>query len=242
MAVVVYLDEVGNPTLEAEDRDFPVFAVVLFVCDSDCYVHQVVPAANRLKFQFFGHEGVVLHSRDIRKAQRDFGFLTDSEKRTAFYEAINALMGGCDYRLIAVAINKTQLAARYVYPTDPYELALTFALERLLPLLEGIGQNAVRMIAEKRGRREDRELHNAFQRVVTTGTQFVEGARFRQVQFTLEFIPKAMNVIGHQMADLAAYPIARHVLDPSKRNPAFEIVRPKIYRGPGWVRGLKIFP
>jgi hypothetical protein len=242
MALVVYVDEVGNHTLEAEDRDFPVFVAVLLVCDNECYVQQIVPAANRLKFDVFGHEGVILHSRDIRKAQGDFGFLTDPVKRQPFYEALNRFMGLCEYKLIAVAIRKDLHKAKYVYPMDPYDLAFTFALERLLPMLEGAEQTEVQIIAEKRGKREDRELFTSFQRVVTTGTQFIDGTRFRQIRFKLTFLPKVMNIIGTQMADLAAYPIARHVLDSSRPNPAYDVVQPKIYRGPGLVRGLKIFP
>lgn len=45
-----------------------------------------------------------------------------------------------------------------------------------------------------------------------------------------------MNIIGTQMADLAGYPIARHVLDPNKANAPYEIIRPK------FCRQLKIFP
>jgi hypothetical protein len=51
-----------------------------------------------------------------------------------------------------------------------------------------------------------------------------------------------MNIVGMQMADLAAYPTARHVIDPNKLNPAYDILRPRFYVGPGFVRGLKIFP
>lgn len=185
MPLVVYLDEVGNHTLEAEDKDFPVFAAVLLICDAECYVQQVVPTANQLKFDFFGHEGVILHSRDIRKAQGEFGFLTDPAKRQAFYEALNRLMGTCDYKLIAAAIRKDRLKARYVYPSDPYDLAFTFALERLLPMLEAVKQTEVQIIAEKRGKREDRELFTSFQRIVTAGTSYIEGARFRKIRFRL---------------------------------------------------------
>jgi hypothetical protein len=45
-----------------------------------------------------------------------------------------------------------------------------------------------------------------------------------------------MNIAGTQMADLAAYPIARYVLDQAKPNPAFDIVRQK------FCRVLKVFP
>jgi len=51
-----------------------------------------------------------------------------------------------------------------------------------------------------------------------------------------------MNIVGMQMADLAAYPTARHVIDPNKLNPAYDILRPRFYVGPGFVCGLKIFP
>ena len=92
------------------------------------------------------------------------------------------------------------------------------------------------VIAERRGQKEDRELHSAFQRIVTSGSEYVDGARFRSIRWTLRFLPKSMNIVGTQMADLAAYPIARYALDKAKPNPAYEIVRHKL------CRVLKIFP
>ena len=186
--------------------------------------------------EWCGHEGIVLHSRDIRKAQGEFGFLTDKERKARFLEALNQLMTESDYKLIAVAIRKDRHVRQYRYPTDPYELALLLAMERLLSVAEAERQADVTVIAEARGKKEDRELHVAFQRIVTTGTAFVEGARFRQIRFTLRFVTKPMNVTGTQLADLAAYPIARRVLDPTKPNRAYDIIRPKL------CRPLNIFP
>lgn len=140
MPLVVYFDEVGNPTLDPSDKDFPVFAITLFVCDSQCYINQIVPRVNQLKFEVFGHEGVILHSRDIRKAQGDFGFLTDPARRQPFYSALNEVMTTCDYKLIAVAIRKDRHAAQYAYPLNPYDLSLLFAMERLVSVLEGVGR------------------------------------------------------------------------------------------------------
>lgn len=236
MPLAVYFDEVGNPTLGADDKDFPVFAVALFICDIGCYVNEIIPRVNALKFKWFGHESVVLHSRDIRKAQNDFGFLTDGAKRTEFMTELTDVMSTCDYRLLAVAIRKDEHVRRYRYPADPYDLALTFALERLVSVLEGAQQTAVTIIAEKRGKNEDRELYLAFQRTITRGTDYIDAERFQKIDFKLRFIPKSMNVIGTQMADLAAYPIARRVLDRSKPNPAYDVVRQKL------CRQLKIFP
>jgi hypothetical protein len=89
VSLVVYFDEVGNPTLDASDKDFPVFAIALFICQEQHYIDVITPRVNRFKFQWFGHEGVILHSRDIRKAQGDFGILTDQVTRQAFIEDLN---------------------------------------------------------------------------------------------------------------------------------------------------------
>jgi hypothetical protein len=141
---VVYLDETGDHSLEREDKDFPVFALVMMVCDQDVYRDTLVPLVNRLKFDYFGHECVIIHSRDIRKAQNDFGFLTDPEKRQPFYERINEIMATPGYDLIAAVIRKQEQKAKYgQHAANPYDLALTFALERLLPLLEAEGQTEV---------------------------------------------------------------------------------------------------
>ncbi len=236
MALVVYFDEVGNPTLDATDKDFPVFAIALFVCDSSCYVNEIVPRVNALKFKWFAHEGVVLHSRDIRKCLGEFAFLMDANQRQAFLSELTDVMTACDYRLLAVAIRKDRLVSRYKYPADPYDLALLFAMERLVSVLEGADQAEVMVIAEMRGGKEDRQLAVAFQRIIARGTGYISVDRFQKIKFTLRFLPKSMNIVGTQMADLAAYPIARHVLDSKKANAAYEVVSKKL------CRQLKIFP
>ena len=236
MPLVVYFDEVGNPTLDASDKDFPVFAIAMFICETQCYVNEIVPRVNKLKFDYFGHEGVILHSRDIRKAQGDFGFLTNSEVRSRFMADLSTVMDACDYQLLAVAIRKDRLAAQYRYPADPYDLALLFAMERLVSVLEAARQTDVTIIAEKRGKKEDRDLYVAFQRIVTRGSGYVPAARFNAIRFTLTFLPKSFNVVGTQLSDLAAYPIARRVLDRDKPNPAYDIVQKHL------CRQLKIFP
>ena len=243
MTRIVYLDETGDHSLEKEDKDFPVFALVMMVCDLDQYRDTLVPMVNRLKFDYFGHECVIIHSRDIRKAQNDFGFLTDPVKRQAFYERINEIMSASGYDLIAAVIKKQEHKAKYgKHASNPYDLALTFAMERLLPLLEAEGQTEIHLIAEARGKREDDELRLSFLNIVTYGTDYIPAARFKKITFHLRFKPKVMNVVGTQLADLAAYPIARHIINPAKSSPAYDIVKKRYYVGTGWIHGLKVFP
>lgn len=243
MTRIVYLDETGNHSLEREAKDFPVFTLVMLVCDLNQYRDVLVPMVNRLKFDYFGHECVIIHSRDIRKAQKDFGFLTDPVKRQKFYDRINEIMSTPGYDLIATVIKKPEYKAKYGRgAANPYELALTFAVERLVPLLEEEGQTEVYLIAEARGKREDHELRLSLLNIVTSGTDYVPATRFKKIAFNLLFKSKAMNVVGTQLADLAAYPIARYIIDPAKPNPAYDIIEKRYYVGTGRVHGLKVFP
>jgi len=243
MPYIVYLDEAGDHSLELIDKDFPVFALAMFICDTSYYNHTILPSVCQLKTDYFGHEAIILHSRDIRKAQRDFGFLTNPEKRQEFIARLNSLMNDFKYSLIVSVIKKQDHKDKYgIYADNPYDLAMMFCLERLLPFLEEAGQNQVYLIAESRGKKEDNDLRLSFFKIISQGTQYNSTERFKQIDFKLQFVPKAMNIVGTQLADLAAYPIARHVLHPDRANPAYDIVATKFYKGKGWVRGLKIFP
>lgn len=201
------------------------------------------PAFAELKLKYFSHDAVIIHSRDIRKAQGTFGILTDPDLRQRFMADLTALMRDLDYRWITTVIRKQDHRERYgANAENPYDLALTFCLERLLPLLEQDRQAEVTLVAEARGRREDGELELVFLRTVNEGTGFIARERFRAVRFRLVFAEKCRNVIGNQMADLICYPVARHVLDPGRPNLPYDVLEPKMYKGSGLVRGLKVFP
>lgn len=50
------------------------------------------------------------------------------------------------------------------------------------------------------------------------------------------------NVIGLQVADLIAYPITRHVLNPDGVNLAYDVLKKNIYQVDGKMYGMKVFP
>jgi len=243
MPLIVYLDESGDHSLELVDKDFPLFALAMFICEETVYNQKISPAINQFKMDFFGHEAVIIHSRDIRKAQRDFGILTNPSKREEFYKELNLIMAKSDYQLIVSVIKKQEHKEKYgIFAENPYDLAMTFCMERLLPLLEEKQQSKVQLIAESRGKREDDELMLSFLRIANQGTLYISADRFKKINFKLIFVPKMMNVVGTQLADLAAYPVARYVHNPNKPNPAYDIIKTKFYRGKGCVQGLKVFP
>lgn len=92
MPLLVFLDEAGDHSLDPVDQDFPVFVLVFMMCDENKYTDELAPAFTRFKVKYFGHDEIVLHSRDIRKALGDFAFLQLAERREAFHADLNELM------------------------------------------------------------------------------------------------------------------------------------------------------
>lgn len=240
MPLMVFLDEAGDHSLDPVDKDFPVFVLVFLLCEQTDYTDVIVPAFTRFKIDHFGHDGAILHSRDIRKALGDFAFLQVPVQRDSFHLDLNQLVREAPFELIAIAIRKDLHKARYGSSSrNPYDLALEFGLERLKAYVDELGQQRVTLLAEARGRNEDNSLRLAFLQLLKNGS-FYE--TFDQVDFDLKFVAKRANVLGHQLADLCAYPIARHVIDPKKSSRAFDIVSAKFLDRLGWRHGFKIFP
>jgi len=126
MPLIVYLDEIGDHSLDSIDADFPLFGAIALVCDEEVYCQQIVPSIYRFKFKHFGHEGVVLHSRDIRRGIEDFLFLRgDPNRRQSFYNGLNRIMRDHRYTLMGMFIEKLKHKQKYgPFARNPYELAL----------------------------------------------------------------------------------------------------------------------
>ncbi len=238
----IYVDESGDHTLTAIDRDYPVFVLDFCIFRKDSYANVVAPQVQAFKFAHFGHDIVVLHEHEIRKQKPPFVFLKSRDKRDAFMDGLNRLIEQADFTIVAAAIHKERLTQRYAAPGNPYEIALTFCMERAHALLRDRGQHMLttHIVVERRGKREDDELELAFRRI-RDGANFVG----EMPGFEIIFADKKTNSAGLQLADLTARPIGRHVLDPAQPNRAWEIIEPKLRRSPagvvrGW--GLKVFP
>jgi len=219
-----------------------VFLLATVIVRRADYAEQIIPAITRLKLKYWVHEGVNLHSRDIRKAKGPFGFLRVKEQGSSFLEELSALMQELPYTLFISAVRKDLHKERYgANAVNPYDLALKFTLERLIHFIEQNHLEELPFVAEARGKKEDETLERCFYRMMSEGTDFIKGERFKKLDCPLVFRRKFDNIAGIQLADLCAHPCARHILNPQQNNRAFDIVDSKIYRK-GGVVGWKIFP
>ncbi len=240
--ILIFLDETGDHSLENIDKDFPVFILTTVLVRQSVYINEIIPMVYALKINNFGHEGIILHSRDIRKAQPPFEFLLNKNKREPFLESISNLIGKLNFKLIVSVIKKEKLVKTYIKPYNPYELALKFNLERIVVILKQFSQVKAHLIAESRGKNEDNMLRLSFYEIIKNGTEKISKDEFAKYELILTFIPKSHNIIGTQIADLCGYPIGRFILNPGKVNKSFEIIKPKILGNINGWDCLKIFP
>lgn len=236
---IIFVDESGDHGLGKIDPNFPVFALSFCVIAKSEYVRSVVPAFQQFKFDYWGHDAVVLHERDMRKSKGPFSFLMiDGARREEFFERLNQLMVKADFHVFASVIDKEELKAKYRYPENPYELGLLFCMERLLRFLCDQGQSGkiVNVVFESRGKKEDDELELEFRRIADSSRKWPGGSYdFKEMNFQPVFAHKQVNSTGLQLADLTARPIAINQMRPDQENRAFDIIRSKIQE-------IKFFP
>lgn len=238
---VVYVDESGDHGMANIDPFYPVFVLAFCIFEKSTYSSVVCPALQNLKFKYFGEDTVVLHERDIRKAQKRFNTLTDSTRRNQFISEVCGVVQAAPFTVVAIVIRKDLHKAQYTSPDSPYELAMEMGLERVCRELEKFGQRGklTHIIFECRGKKEDRELELEFRRVIARNSD-CQGTPVEIVM-----CDKRGNAAGLQIADLIASPTGAKVLNPAQKQRGYDIIKPKFRTGPGGIvlgYGLKVFP
>ena len=243
----LFLDESGHHGLKTVNQEFPIFLLCECLIDQKYFQSEFTENFNNLKLKYFSKTDIIFHSRDIRKWQGDFKILGDIKLRSKFYEDLDSFVSNSNFKIIASAILKDELIKSYgPSSNDPYDLSLTFILERTIFLTDTLHCNKVEVVAEARGRKEDSSLHNQHQIILSNGTSFVSSERFKNRITDITFVKKSENNLGTQLCDLVAYPLATKIIYPDRENLAFRVIESKIYKqfpdGDYLGYGLKIFP
>ena len=101
---IVFVDESGDHGLASIDPNYPMFVLAFCLFEKKTYAEEIAPAVLKFKFKHFGHDQVILHEHDIRKARGPFSFLQNRNLREPFYHDLNLLVEQSKFLLIASAI------------------------------------------------------------------------------------------------------------------------------------------
>ena len=89
---VVYVDESGDHSLTSINPDFPIFVLAFCVFHKRHYSEMIIPAVEKLKFNYFGHDSVVLHENEIRRQKGPFTFLSQRTVRQEFMGQLDGII------------------------------------------------------------------------------------------------------------------------------------------------------
>lgn len=243
---VMFMDESGDHSLDVIDKQYPVFCLAGVIVDEQNYQRVVKVSFDEIKTTFFNTTNVIFHSRNIRKCLDEFNILLKLQTRQNFYEAINNFILNNDLTVLASVILKEKLRDKYADPSNPYAMSMMFLMERFLYLLEETDDQGY-ITVESRDPKSNSDLFDVYSHIMANGSGMrypIVPARFRSRITKIEFVTKKQNENGHQIADLIAYPISNRILYPTRPNPAYDIIEPKIRQKGGKIDGcgLKVFP
>ena len=242
----MFLDESGDQNLKKIDNSYPIFCLAGCIVEFGYYNKIFEKKVDKIKIKHFRTRDIIIRSYDIRKQKGEFSILVDKKKRESFYLDLDRLVENLQFTVIASVINKLKLKERYSEPGDPYDLCFQFIMERFCMFL-GEKRSVGIMRMESRETHNDRKLAEDYENFRQDGDgRFIKPEEAQRKLVDLSFNQKSQNIVGHQIADLVAYPIGSDVLNPKRENIAFKIVEKKFHRKRRTNQyanyGLKIFP
>lgn len=242
MNLLVFIDESGTSDLEHIPADFPALCLCLVFIPSDDYASAIVPPLVSFKLQHWKREDVILHSTAIRNGTGDFAFLQKRPpaERAAFLDSLFTLFAPLPFTLRPIVIRKDWHKDRYGEDAnDPYWLAAMFALERICEHAEKLGYKDISVVIEKREKRQNQDIQERLDIFLARGSSFYDAGniergirreRYQALKWQIVFVDKKSNSYGLQIADLCAWPIAKHFADPTKPFRPYEQIAAKIIR------------
>ena len=201
----LYIDESGNPDLKNSNNPNHRFLSLTGIIINLSYVEKkLYPEMESLKSRYFGShpdDPIILHRKELVNKRPPFQALRDIRVEYAFNQDLLAHLRSWEYRVITVCLDKKTHVDTYgAWVNDPYYYCMSVLLERFNFWLNRNGSNGD-VMAESRGRQEDRRLKGEFRSLWENGTSYVEAIQFQRslTSKELKVKPKTANIAGLQL-------------------------------------------
>jgi len=151
----------------------------------------------------------IFHYTDIVSKRLWFNKLNDADIEKDFNQKYLTLFRDGDYKICCVVLDKKTHKDKYGSSAMyPYHYCLNVLLERYVRFLEGKSARGD-VIAEARGKKEDRLLKSEFERFYQNGTHQLKSVVVQKyiTSPNLKIKTKESRIAGLEMADLLATPM-----------------------------------
>lgn len=211
----LFIDEVGHANMKSaehpNERYLSLTGVIMKIGYESA---DFAESLKKLKHDIFGTTDIVLHRTDIVYKRPPFEALRDNDVEARFNRSALDLIANSSYRVITVVIDKFEHKRRYlVWQAYPYHYCMMAMLERYALWLRQAGAVGD-VMAESRGKKENKMLSESYTRLYEKGTEYVSARTFQSSLSTkeLKIREKLANTPGLQLADLIANPSMRSMI------------------------------
>lgn len=205
------------PDLEDENQRY--LALIGVIVNLDTYSNSIDPAFRNLKEKCFrshvsdSNSPIIMHRKEIINRTGPFSALLNPAVEKQYNADLLKFFNLYDYKLILVIIDKLQHIETYdTRAYHPYHYCLTAMLERYCGLLNMWGGQGD-VLAECRGRKDDKPLKAAYKTTLRNGTNYRDPNFFNEALANKLIVePKSNDVTGLQLADLLVHPLKKECL------------------------------
>jgi len=192
------------------------------------------------------YKKVCFHATEIKRKTGPFSKKCIDYKK--FIDSLNTLLSSQKMLIFSSFIDKEKMYDVYkMNAQSPYEVSLTFILERMLSRLLKDNDEVI-LILEGRGQKEDKLIFDYILFLINHGTYYVPSSKFSKIK-GVYFNTKRpvtnnkLSYYGLEVADLCSYHIYKHCRNRNIENKTFECIEPKFFGYRNYIgKGLKIFP
>jgi len=217
------------------------------IIEKETYQKEIIPEVRKLKNDIFNTPEIVLHEAEIRRASGAYTDMRDPQKRADFWEGMENVFKNFPLTTLGASIHINDYKAYYSDSdlNDEYYIVLQIVLENFVHFLRKNNAQG-QVYIEGINPTHDTKLRNTYHKIIANGTLYYSPNAFQSRLLNINFLIKADNNIGLQLADFIPGTLNRSCNGLSPKTPTiYPLIEDALYDGGQELQkrfGFKILP
>lgn len=217
------------------------------IIKKETYENEIIPEVRSLKQNVFGNTDIILHESEIRSGKNLYKAIRKKEKRDEFWEGMERIFRDYSITTIGASIHIDDFKSYYNDDdlNDVYYIVLQIVLENFVHFLRSKKAKG-QVYIEGVNMADDTRLRNTYHKIIANGTLYYNPNAFQDRLLNINFLIKADNNIGLQLADFVPGTLNRSCNGLSPKKPTiFPLIDAALYDGGHGLQkrfGFKILP